>query len=434
MLQLFGVSLANSLYLWLTIALYAILSLQHCIASSHSRCPNEGLETSESIKQLRHFMESHSADVSHLCVKESPLGGRGLYANKFMSSSQPLISVPEEVIMDHIKPHPGDIENVMRKHSPANSTDALMFFILACRRLDQCTRYWRPLFQSFPEPSELHLPIMWTSAERKLLKGTNAYLALEREDSAIFDVFRIVNAALRASRLAETDIDEVKYMHAIIVSRAFDLKFPGRQNLTRVLIPFVDMFNHRPDIEIQYEFEKVDSMNALFFKVSTNASVAISSEAFVNYGNSKSSSSSMFLQYGMPLPATASDNFQIMSSIARDDLFDLKQEALRAAGIDVHVPDDSLSISSSGDVPPKLLSCIAVLVSNKTYSSRLLDIAIGQFLPKSLEITSLASLSKGIVGILDGFPSDVDFAERVHPYRESLSRNQVQLEKLILSR
>mgnify|MGYP000276999242 CR=1 FL=1 len=136
----------------------------------------------------------------------------------------------------------------------------------------------------------------------------------------------------------------------------------------------------------------------------------------------------------MPLPATASDNFQIMSSIARDDLFDLKQEALRAAGIDVHVPDDSLSISSSGDVPPKLLSCIAVLVSNKTYSSRLLDIAIGQFLPKSLEITSLASLSKGIVGILDGFPSDVDFAERVHPYRESLSRNQVQLEKLILSR
>jgi len=223
-------------------------------------------------------------------------------------------------------------------------------------------------------------------------------------------------------------------MHAIIVSRAFDLKFPGRQNLTRVLIPFVDMFNHRPDIEIQYEFEKVDSMNALFFKVSTNASVAISSEAFVNYGNSKSSSSSMFLQYGMPLPATASDNFQIMSSIARDDLFDLKQEALRAAGIDVHVPDDSLSISSSGDVPPKLLSCIAVLVSNKTYSSRLLDIAIGQFLPKSLEITSLASLSKGIVGILDGFPSDVDFAERVHPYRESLSRNQVQLEKLILSR
>jgi hypothetical protein len=123
-----------------------------------------------------------------------------------------------------------------------------------------------------------------------------------------------------------------------------------------------------------------------------------------------------------------------MSSIARDDLFDLKQEALRAAGIDVHVPDDSLSISSSGDVPPKLLSCIAVLVSNKTYSSRLVDIAIGRFLPKSLEITSLASLSQGIVGILDGFPSNVDFAARVHPYRESLSRNQVQLEKLILSR
>lgn len=411
-----------------------MVSLQLCIASFHSGCPNEGFEASETITLLRSFLESHGADVSHLCVKESPLGGRGLYANSFMPFSKPKFSLPEEVIMNPIKPRPGDIESIMMKHSQSNITDALVFFVLACRQLPVCSQHWRSLFQSFPAPSEIHLPIMWTSTERKLLQGTNAYLALQREDTVVSDAFRIVNSALRASHLSEVTFDEVKYIHAITVSRAFDLMFPGRQNLTRVLIPFVDLLNHRPDIEIAYEFEKVESMNTFFFKVSTNESVLINSEVFVNYGNSKSSSSSMFLQYGMNVPATDADNFQIMSSIAHDDMFDIKQEALRGAGIDVTVPDHMLSISLYGDVPPKLLRCIAVLVSNKTYSARLADIAIGRFMPKSLEIASLASLSQGIVGILDGFPSDLESSVGVHPYRLSLARNQVQLERLILSR
>lgn len=379
-------------------------------------------------------MKSQGADVSHFCVKESPLGGRGLYANKLMPFSKPKFSLPEEVIMNPNKPRPEDIQNIMMRHSPRNVTHALMFFVLACRRLQQCSQHWKSLFQSFPHPSEMHLPIMWNSTERKLLMGTNAYLALQREDIAVSDASTVVNAALNASHLSEATADEMKHIYAIAVSRAFDLKFPGRSDLTRVLIPFVDLLNHRPDIEIAYEFEKVDSMNRLFFKVSTNATVAIDSEVFVNYGNSKSSSSSMFLQYGMTVPATDADNFQIMSSIAHDDLFDLKQEALRVAGIDVNVPDNLLSISFYGDVPPKLLSCIAVLVSNKTYTAKLVEIAMGRFLPKSLEVTSLASLSRGIAGILDGFPADSESALSVHPHRLSLARNQVQLERLILTR
>ena len=142
----------------------------------------------------------------------------------------------------------------------------------------------------------------------------------------------------------------------------------------------------------------------------------------------------MFLQYGMSVPATFSDNFQIMPSIARDELFDLKQNALRVAGIDVNVPDDSLSISLSGDVHPKLIRCIAVLSSNKTHSARLKDIASGIFLPKSLEIAAISSLSQGIAGVLEGFASDLEPAARVHPHRLELARHQVQLEKLILTR
>jgi hypothetical protein len=418
------------------IALFALIALQLCVASSHAHagCPNEGLETSETIKSLRSFMESHGANVSHFCVKDSPLGGRGLFANKFLSSSTPKFSLPHDVILDPINPRPADIQKIMTNHSPSNVTEALMFFVLACRRLPTCSEQWRSLFQSFPPPSDVHLPIMWTIEERKLLTGTNAYLALQREDVAVSDASKVVNAALRASRLSEASMDEIKYMHAIAVSRAFDLKFPGRSVLTRVFIPFVDLLNHSPDVEIDYEFEKVDSLNTLFFKVSTNTSTANNSEVFVNYGNTKSSSSSMFLQYGMTTPATAADNFQIMSSIARDELFDLKHEALRVAGIDVNAPDDLLSITLGGDVPSKLLRLIAVLVSNKTYSARLVDIAKGRFLPASLESNSLASLSKGIVGILDGFSSDLESEAGVHPHRLFLARNQVQLERSILTR
>ena len=377
-------------------------------------------------------MEFQGANLSHLCVKESPSGGRGLFANRFISSSEPIFSVPEDVIMDPLQPRPTDIKDIFSWRSPAPLFDSLMFFILACRRLERCSDHWRPLFESLPEPSEVHLPIMWSSTERMLLKGTNAFLSLERDDVTISNVSKMINAALRSSRLPEASIDEVRYTHAIVVSRAFDLKFPGRQNITRVLIPFVDLLNHRPDIHILYEFEKNGS--AFGFKVSTNTSFAPNAEVFVNYGNTNSSSSSMFLQYGMSSPATASDSFQIMPSIARDELFDLKQEALRAAGIDVQVPDGDLSISLSGDVPPKLLRCIAVLTSNKTHSTRLKQIASGKFLPKSLEEASLKSLSHGIRGVLEGFTSDFDTDDRVHPYRLSLARHQVQLEKSILTR
>jgi hypothetical protein len=123
-----------------------------------------------------------------------------------------------------------------------------------------------------------------------------------------------------------------------------------------------------------------------------------------------------------------------MPSIAPDDLFDLKQDALRAAGIDVNVRDISLSISLSGEVAPKLIRCIAVLTSNKTHSARLKDIAFGNFLPKSLEVAAISSLSQGIMGVLEGFESDLDKVTRVHPYRLALARHQVQLEKSILTR
>ena len=411
-----------------------IFALQACTVSSSFGCPDEGLESEEHIQQLRRFMESHGADVSHLCVKKSSLGGRGLFPKKNISPSEPIFSVPEDVIMDPIKPHPGDIAAVMRKHSPATITDALMFLILACRRLDRCSKHWRPLLLSFPPPSEMHLPILWQTPERELLKGTNAYLSLEREDRTISESFSTVNDALRASQLPEAAMDEVRHIHAIIVSRAFDLKFPGRENITRVLIPFVDLFNHSPDVQILYEFESAGPQQALRFKVSSNASVAVGSEAFVNYGNTDSSSGSIFLQYGMSVAATAFDNFQIMPSIAPDDLFHLKQDALRAAGIDVNVPDAALSISLSGDVPAKLLCCVAVLTSNHTYSAALKDIARGIFLPKSLEIASLKALSHGVAGILDAFPSDLDSVKRVHPVRLALVRHQVKLETLILSR
>jgi hypothetical protein len=414
----------------LVIALYSMVALH--VASSELGCSNEGLETSENIKQLRYFMEFHGTNLSHLCVKESPSGGRGLFANRFISSSEPIFSVPEDVIMDPLQPHPEDIKNVLSTRSGEHLLDSLMLFILACRRLEKCSNHWRLLFESLPKPSEVHLPIMWTFAERMMLKGSNAFLSLERDDRTISNVSKMVNAALRSSRLPEASIDEVKYTHAIVVSRAFDLKFPGRRNITRVLIPFVDLLNHRSDVRILYEFEKVG--NTLSFKVSTNNSFAANSEVFVNYGNTNSSSSSMFLQYGMSSPATASDSFQIMPSIAPDDLFDLKQGALRAAGIDVEVPDGDLSISLSGYVPPKLLRCIAVLTSNKTYSSRLNEIASGQFLPISLEVASLESLLQGIKGVLEGFTFDFDSVDRVHPYRLSLARHQVQLEKLILMR
>ena len=414
-----------------TSAIFAFLA---CTASSLSGCPNEGLESGGSIQKLRRFMESHGANVSHLCVKQSPSGGRGLFSNQPLHAQQPIFSVPEDAIMDPVKPRPGDVASVMRKHSPKPITDALMFFILACRRLDRCSKHWSALLQSFPPPSEMHLPSLWRSSERELLKGTNAYLSLEREDRTISQSYDTVNAALRASQLPDAAADEVRYIHAIIVSRAFDLKFPGRENITRVLIPFVDLFNHSPGVEILYEFESVGLQQALRFKVSTNASVAIDSEVFVNYGNSDSSSGSMFLQYGMSVPASAFDNFQIMPSIAHDSLFDAKQEALRAAGIDVNVPDAALSISLSGDVPGKLLCCVAVLTSNQTYTQRLNDIAQGHFLPKSLEIASLKTLSQGISSIMDGFPSDFESVERVHPVRLALVRHQVKLEKLILSR
>jgi hypothetical protein len=414
--------------------LFVIVFLQFCIASSQQGCPNVGLENSELVQQLRSFMQSHGANVSHLCVKESISGGRGLFANKFLTSAEPLFSVPEDVIMDPIRPRPADIENVLKKHSPDSISDALMLFILACRRMQMCSEHWKPLFQSFPRPSEMHLPMLWTSSERQLLKGTNAYLSLKREDESLSDALKIVNSALRASRLPEASTEEATYIHAIIVSRAFDLKFPGRHNLTRVLIPFVDMFNHKSDVQISYDFEHVGPQNALFFKVSTNVSVESGAEAFVNYGNFNYSSSNMFMQYGMSVPATASDHFQIMPSIAPDDLFDLKQDALRAAGIDVNVRDISLSISLSGEVAPKLIRCIAVLTSNKTHSARLKDVAFGNFLPKSLEVAAISSLSQGIVGVLEGFESDLDGVARVHPYRLALARHQVQLEKAILTR
>lgn len=419
----------------LAFVLYSVVALQVCLASAQLGC-NQGLETSENVKKLRYFMEFQGANLSHLCVKESPSGGRGLFANRFISSSEPIFSVPQDVIMDPLQPHPTDIKDILSWRSHASLFDSLMFFVLACRRLEKCSDYWRPLFESLPEPSEVHLPIMWSSTERMLLKGTNAFLSLERDDRTISNVSKIINAALRSSRLPEASIDEVKYAHAIVVSRAFDLKFPGRQNITRVLIPFVDLLNHRPDIQILYEFEKNAKGNGsnFGFKVSTNTSFAPDDEVFVNYGNTNSSSSSMFLQYGMSSPATASDSFQIMPSIARDELFDLKQEALRFAGIDVEVPDADLSISLSGEVPPKLLRCIAVLTSNKTHSTRLKQIASGQFLPKSLEEAALQSLSHGIKGVLQAFTSNFDADDRVHPYRLSLARHQVQLEKSILTR
>jgi hypothetical protein len=419
----------------LAFVLYSVVALQVCLSSAQLGC-NQGLETSENVKKLRYFMEFQGANLSHLCVKESPSGGRGLFANRFISSSEPIFSVPQDVIMDPLQPHPTDIKDILSWRSHASLFDSLMFFVLACRRLEKCSDHWRPLFESLPEPSEVHLPIMWSSTERMLLKGTNAFLSLERDERTISNVSKIINAALRSSRLPEASIDEVKYAHAIVVSRAFDLKFPGRQNITRVLIPFVDLLNHRPDIQILYEFEKNAKGNGstFGFKVSTNTSFAPDDEVFVNYGNTNSSSSSMFLQYGMSLPATVSDSFQIMPSIARDELFDLKQEALRFAGIDVEVPDGDLSISLSGEVPPKLLRCIAVLTSNKTHSTRLKQIASGQFLPKSLEEAALQSLSHGIKGVLQGFTSDFDADDRVHPYRLSLARHQVQLEKSILTR
>jgi len=274
---------------------------------------------------------------------------RGLAAVQPVLPNQILIDVPQQLVitrdvaLKHLSKHP------KTSHLPSHAILAL--FLLSERAKGEAS-FWHPYLTSLPASYEM--PCFSTPSESECFPPY-----LQRVDRKQRDTLRRKFLLCRAAVEVEGGLNYNAFRWAWFTVNSRGVYSPdGSDNLA--LVPFLDMFNHSPDVRV--EAETMPDGN--YRLTNLNRTYRKGDQVMINYG--PHSNLSLYSEYGFILGDNADDYFPLeLRDLTQASSHILRQHldvfVRSAALIEQHGLCRSLSVSREGMLSWNTGACFYIL-------------------------------------------------------------------------
>ncbi|KAJ2800241.1 hypothetical protein H4R20_004132 [Coemansia guatemalensis] len=300
-------------------------------------------DNGQRLERFQNWLEANGATLEKPELRKCGQHGNGVYAREAISDSEQYANIPSDLIITSDVCRK-DLKDVLAADL---SGRALLCAFLIHQRFVCAESFWKPYIDILPQ--EFHTPLHFSSQELLLLHGTPMEYAVEDRRSELRAEHKRVQEAVDSKAeemLRVLDFENYLWAATVVSSRAFTeaLLEVGRKDVpdkrkddgeqgnagakASVLLPLLDMMNHRPQARITW---LVDSdSGSISFVAGSN--VAAGSEVANNYG--AKSNEELLLGYGFCASPNPLNCYHIKLNYSQDPLFAEKRQILEAAGID----------------------------------------------------------------------------------------------------
>ncbi|GMI16396.1 hypothetical protein TrLO_g12288 [Triparma laevis f. longispina] len=236
---------------------------------------------------------------SSIEIKPSPLGDSGLFVSSDLPSQTSIITLPSSCIITHSIASESEIGRACIKKNEEVGEKFIMQSYLSLGRREVEGHQFKDYLESLPNISPD--PCSWPPSHRALLNGTNLGHAVE---SLITSTRLDYVNNFPEDFKSRVSLSDFIWAGGIIRSRAF----PGRlgreiaSDGCGVLLPFIDMANHRRGEPVEWVKNKNSSVSLKL----RDGKVA-GCEIFNNYGGK--GNESFLMSYGFALDDTSDDSY-----------------------------------------------------------------------------------------------------------------------------
>ncbi|PIA16866.1 SET domain-containing protein, partial [Coemansia reversa NRRL 1564] len=268
------------------------------------------MDTGDNSWQLQKFqdwLEANGATLVKLELRECGQHGNGVYARETIRDNEQYANIPSDLIITSAVCRK-ELKDVL---SADLSGRALLCAFLIHQRFVCTESFWKPYIDILPQT--FHTPLHFTTQELLLLHGTPMEYAVEDRRSELCAEHKRVQEAVdsKADEMRKVlDFDNYLWAATVVSSRAFtkallnvgreDISDTKKDNLNQgntgakasVLLPLLDMMNHRPQARITWLVDS-DSGSISFV---AGSDVTAGSEVANNYG--AKSNEELLLGYG----------------------------------------------------------------------------------------------------------------------------------------
>lgn len=310
-------------------------------------------------------------------------------------NNQDLLKVPESITITPLLAEKVFGGNAATKRN----RNPLTQLLLAKLRFDKeetqtdelnVSKFFKPYVDSLPTGKEIGSPLFWDDAERALIKGTDAHLAIDHQTSSLVEEWYQIIKSLDSkyhTKDYEQDISFyqtyvkgkseqfVSYFNnpnswtsfpaylwaaATFTSRAFPFLLAGNEECKDMneafLVPIFDLLNHSNEVEVKWDSAK--DGNDRVFRFKTQQEIINGSEIFNSYG--PKTNQELLFGYGFVLDNNKEDSTVLALRIPEENI-----EAANKFGLSLTNNEVAYKITKNAPLSENLVKLFCFLVKNE---------------------------------------------------------------------
>ncbi|XP_078144754.1 SET domain-containing protein 4 [Centroberyx gerrardi] len=230
--------------------------------------------------------------------------GRGLQAQKTIKPGQLLISLPESCLLTTSTVLDSYLGTYIKSWKPRLSPLLALCVFLVCERHRGEASDWFPYIDVLPTsytcpayfPDDV-MAVLPTSVQRRALEQREAVLEIHSSNQ---DFFRSLQPILSQPMEEVLTYEALRWAWCSVNTRSVFMSRPSSHFLSGqdvyALAPFLDLLNHRPDVQVSASFSDVSGC----YEIRSVAGIRRFQQAFINYGSHDNQR--LLLEYGFVAP------------------------------------------------------------------------------------------------------------------------------------
>ncbi|KAM3862899.1 SET domain-containing protein 4-like [Diretmus argenteus] len=230
--------------------------------------------------------------------------GRGLQAQKTIKPGQLLISLPESCLLTTSTVLDSYLGPYIKSWKPCLSPLLALCVFLVCERHRGEDSDWFPYIDVLPTsytcptyfPDDV-VTVLSTSVRRRALEQREAVLEMHSSNQ---DFFRFLQPIMSQPVEDVLTYEALRWAWCSVNTRSVFMSRPSSHFLSGqdvyALAPFLDLLNHRPDVQVSAGFSDVTGC----YEIRSAAGIRRYQQAFINYGSHDNQR--LLLEYGFVAP------------------------------------------------------------------------------------------------------------------------------------
>ena len=197
----------------------------------------------EMIEKLKDYSEFHGVEI-----KASEFGGTGVFATEPLAKDDIVVKIPKESVLS---PRTTQLAPILQQYDDLEPVNALITAYLFEKALDENSK-WYEFISQINDAQLPDIPGLWSSEEKRLLKGTNIGLWVSLDTDEIEQGYADAKKVLKKLKSLtghKVDFPEWRNAALIVSSRSFDVD--NYHDLS--LVPGACLFNHSDRESLHFE-------------------------------------------------------------------------------------------------------------------------------------------------------------------------------------